>query len=121
VTDSLAQHLQCIDCGAVHPLGYRLECDKCQGLLELRYDLAVLRGRGPGALTGHGLWRYAPVLPIVDPAHRVTLGEGATPLGNHPQTPWGVPTIGYRTRKKGKQSDRYIVRGRRRGKKGSSR
>src|SRR6201991_1013757 len=46
-------------------------------------------------------------------------GEGATPLGNHPQTPWGVPTIGYRTRKKGKQSDRYIVRGRRRGKKGS--
>ena len=46
-------------------------------------------------------------------------GEGATPLGNHPQTPWGVPTIGYRTRKKGKQSDRYIVRGRRRGKKGN--
>jgi large subunit ribosomal protein L2 len=46
-------------------------------------------------------------------------GEGATPLGNHPQTPWGVPTIGYRTRTKGKQSDRYIVRGRRRGKKGS--
>jgi large subunit ribosomal protein L2 len=45
-------------------------------------------------------------------------GEGGNPLGNHPQTPWGVPTIGYRTRKKGKQSDRYIVRGRRRGKKG---
>jgi large subunit ribosomal protein L2 len=48
-------------------------------------------------------------------------GEGGTPLGNHPQTPWGKPTLGYRTRKKGKQSDRYIVRGRRRGKKGSSR
>src|SRR5918996_553056 len=48
-------------------------------------------------------------------------GEGGNPLGNHPQTPWGVPTIGYRTRKKGKASDRYIVRGRRRGKKGSSR
>src|ERR671938_1352433 len=46
-------------------------------------------------------------------------GEGATPLGNHPQTPWGKPTIGYRTRRKGKQSDRYIVRGRRRGRKGS--
>src|SRR4051794_21120809 len=48
-------------------------------------------------------------------------GEGGTPLGNHPMTPWGKPTLGYRTRKKGKQSDRYIVRGRRRGKKGSSR
>jgi large subunit ribosomal protein L2 len=48
-------------------------------------------------------------------------GEGGTPLGNHPQTPWGKPTLGYRTRRKGKQSDRYIVRGRRRGKKGSQR
>ena len=34
-------------------------------------------------------------------------------------TPWGKPTLGYRTRKKGKQSNRYIVRGRRRGKKKS--
>ena len=45
-------------------------------------------------------------------------GEGGGSLGNHPQTPWGKPTLGFRTRKKGKQSDRYIVRGRRRGKKG---
>ncbi len=44
-------------------------------------------------------------------------GEGSTPPGRHPVTPWGVPTIGYRTRKKRKQSDRYIVRPRRRGKK----
>ena len=42
-------------------------------------------------------------------------GEGVGLLGNHPVSPWGVPTIGYRTRKKGKRSDRYIVRGRRRG------
>ena len=48
-------------------------------------------------------------------------GEGGGSLGNHPMTPWGKPTLGYRTRKKGKQSDRYIVRGRRRGKKGSQR
>ena len=44
-------------------------------------------------------------------------GEGSTTAGRHPVTPWGVPTLGYRTRKKGKHSDRYIVRGRRRGKK----
>jgi large subunit ribosomal protein L2 len=44
-------------------------------------------------------------------------GEGSTTPGRHPVTPWGVPTLGYRTRKKGKSSDRYIVRGRRRGKK----
>jgi large subunit ribosomal protein L2 len=44
-------------------------------------------------------------------------GEGSTTPGRHPVTPWGVPTLGYRTRKKRKPSDRYIVRGRRRGKK----
>jgi len=48
-------------------------------------------------------------------------GEGSTTAGRHPVTPWGVPTLGYRTRPKNKKSDRYIVRGRRRGKKGSSR
>jgi len=43
-------------------------------------------------------------------------GEGSTTPGRHPVTPWGVPTLGYRTRKKNKRSDQYIVRGRRRGK-----
>ena len=43
-------------------------------------------------------------------------GEGSTTPGRHPVTPWGVPTLGYRTRKKNKASDRMIVRGRRRGK-----
>jgi large subunit ribosomal protein L2 len=43
-------------------------------------------------------------------------GEGSTTPGRHPVTPWGVPTLGYRTRKKRKDSDRYIIRGRRRGK-----
>jgi len=44
-------------------------------------------------------------------------GEGSTTPGRHPVTPWGVPTLGYRTRKKRKASERDIVRGRRRGKK----
>ena len=43
-------------------------------------------------------------------------GEGSTTAGRHPVTPWGVPTLGYRTRKRNKPSSRYIVRGRRRGK-----
>jgi large subunit ribosomal protein L2 len=44
-------------------------------------------------------------------------GEAHHTPGGHPVTPWGKPTLGYRTRKKGKKSDSYIVRGRRRGKK----
>ena len=34
-------------------------------------------------------------------------GEGRS-KGNHPQTPWGKPTKGYKTRKR-RQSDKYIV------------
>jgi large subunit ribosomal protein L2 len=44
-------------------------------------------------------------------------GEAHHTPGGHPETPWGKPTLGYRTRKKGKRSDAMIVRGRRRGKK----
>jgi large subunit ribosomal protein L2 len=44
-------------------------------------------------------------------------GEAHHTPGGHPVTPWGKPTLGYRTRKKGKASDAVIVRGRRRGKK----
>jgi large subunit ribosomal protein L2 len=43
-------------------------------------------------------------------------GEGSTTPGRHPVTPWGVPTLGYPTRKKRKASDQWIVRRRRRGK-----
>jgi large subunit ribosomal protein L2 len=43
-------------------------------------------------------------------------GEAHKTPGGHPRTPWGKPTLGYRTRKKGKRSSAMIVRGRRRGK-----
>ena len=43
-------------------------------------------------------------------------GEGKSKGGRHPVTPWGVPTLGKRTRRKHKESNKLIVRGRRRGK-----
>ncbi len=37
-------------------------------------------------------------------------GEGKSPVGRPgPVTPWGKPTLGYKTRKKNKASDKYIV------------
>jgi large subunit ribosomal protein L2 len=38
-------------------------------------------------------------------------GEGKSPIGGKPQTPWGKPAMGYKTRR-GKQytSDKYIVK-----------
>lgn len=37
-------------------------------------------------------------------------GEGRTSGGRHPVSPWGMPTKGYKTRKKRKTSSRFIVK-----------
>ena len=38
-------------------------------------------------------------------------GEGRAPIGRpSPMTPWGKPALGYKTRKKRKASDKYIIR-----------
>lgn len=38
-------------------------------------------------------------------------GEGKAPIGRPtPVTPWGKPTLGYKTRKKNKESDKFIIR-----------
>jgi len=41
--------------------------------------------------------------------HPMGGGEGKSSGGRHPCTPWGVPTKGYKTRKK-KHSDKYIIK-----------
>lgn len=38
-------------------------------------------------------------------------GEGHNPIGlKHPKTPWGKPALGVKTRKKGKNSDKFIIK-----------
>ena len=37
-------------------------------------------------------------------------GEGRTSGGRHPVSPWGTPAKGFRTRKKNKSSNRFIVK-----------
>jgi large subunit ribosomal protein L2 len=50
---------------------------------------------------------------VMNPAdHPHGGGEGRAPIGGQPKTPWGKPTLGYRTRKN-KSTDKYIVRRRR--------
>jgi len=42
--------------------------------------------------------------------HPLGGGEGKTSGGRHPVTPWGKPTKGYKTRKRSKTSNKYIVK-----------
>jgi threonine synthase len=84
--------------GAIHlectATGQTFESETLQGLspagkpLFARYDLEALRDlMGPEAMLGRraDLWRYAEVLPVRDPACRITLGEGWTPLLDAPR------------------------------------
>jgi large subunit ribosomal protein L2 len=41
--------------------------------------------------------------------HPLGGGEGKSSGGRHPVTPWGVPTKGYKTRRR-KTSDKFIVK-----------
>lgn len=42
-------------------------------------------------------------------------GEGHSPIGlKHPKTPWGMPALGVKTRKRNKYSNYLIIKGRRR-------
>src|ERR671919_2678497 len=47
--------------------------------------------------------------------HPMGGGEGKG-KGNHPMTPWGKPTKGYKTRRGARPSDRYIITSRKRNK-----
>ena len=70
--------------------GKKYEANKIHGLsdagrpLLVRYDLQTLKKEVSRDDIKNskvdGLWRYSPLLPVLDPENRVTLGETITPL-----------------------------------------
>jgi len=75
--------LECSVCRKPHPPGTILNLCECGGPLLVRYDLPSLAqswNRAARRDAPSTMWRYAPVLPVSDPAHIVSLGEGWTPL-----------------------------------------
>ena len=82
-TASPARHLVCRGCGAQFPLAAQHACVECFGPLEVGYDPAALArvSREEIAAGPKNIWRYAGLLPVgQDPAARVTLNPGFTPL-----------------------------------------
>ena len=102
---SLLSRLECSRTGDLY------DADQVQGVstvgapLLARYDLEQVRTtvtREEIAGRPHDLWRYHEVLPVRDPAHVTTLGEGMTPLlplpsrprTSSPRTPRTGPSAG---------------------------
>jgi threonine synthase len=86
-TDSPAKGLVCRACGAEYPLVAQHACYECFGPLEVAYDAAALARvtRAQIEAGPENIWRYAGLLPAgQDPATRVTLDPGLTPLVSAP-------------------------------------
>ncbi len=81
---SALSHLECTACGTLFPASVLIgTCQQCGKVLAARYDLAsAARELTPAMLAGRDwtIWRYAEVLPVLDPRFRLSLGEGGTPL-----------------------------------------
>lgn len=77
-------HLECALCGLRHePNTLQNLCVECGKPLLVRYDLdKAAETLSPNSLKGRAcsLWRYREVLPLVDDANLVSLGEGWTPI-----------------------------------------
>lgn len=82
--------LQCPECGGVFdknsPQTY---CRECSSPLLANYPLESLKDqltREEISARQRGMWRWHELLPVDEPRHRVTLGEGDTPLLRLPKT-----------------------------------
>ncbi|MDQ1711228.1 MAG: threonine synthase [Frankiaceae bacterium] len=73
--------LRCRECGTEYPADARHVCELCFGPLGVAYDHSAGLTREAIEAGPHTMWRYAPLLPSgSDPAERVDLGAGWTPL-----------------------------------------
>jgi threonine synthase len=95
--DTFAAGLACVRCGARYPLAARAACEAClTGLdapsiedsslsqtLAVCYDIDALRrtlDRDRVQARPPGLWKWAELLPVADPACRIDVGAGGTRL-----------------------------------------
>jgi threonine synthase len=73
-------HLTCTRCGTQYARDRRVNvCPACGGALFARYHVQGL-DRDAAASRPRSIWRWSELMPVEDPAHVVTLGEGGTPL-----------------------------------------
>ncbi|MFS8512161.1 MAG: 50S ribosomal protein L2 [Planifilum fulgidum] len=88
----------------------RKECRATIGQVgNLDHELITVGKAGRARWLGRRPTVRGSVMNPVDHPHGG--GEGKAPIGRKsPMTPWGKPTLGFKTRKKNKPSDKYIIR-----------
>jgi threonine synthase len=86
---SYLTYLKCSACQTVFdPQRIQTFCPDCQAPLVAYYDLEKARAEVDRDYISHqhgGMWRWHAVLPVQNPEHVITLGEGDTPLLHLPR------------------------------------
>jgi len=88
----------------------RIECKATIGQVgNIDYENISI---GKAGRKRHMGWRPTVRGVVMNPCdHPHGGGEGKSPVGMpSPVTPWGKPTLGYKTRKKNKHSNKYIIK-----------
>ncbi len=93
----------------------RLVLQTCRATIgqlgNIEHENITVGKAGRSRWTGHRPKVRGSAMNPVDHPHGG--GEGKAPIGRKsPMTPWGMPSLGYKTRAKNKKSDKFIVRSR---------
>ncbi|MCH7663316.1 MAG: threonine synthase [Chloroflexi bacterium] len=83
-SSSFLTHLECSECARVYDSGkLQTYCHECDAPLLARYDNESIRSkvsRDDISSQPRGIWRWSALLPVSDPSHQTSLGEGDSPL-----------------------------------------
>ena len=81
---SYLSHLQCSGCGNTYPFEQiQTFCPACQSPLLSIYALDSVRKHVDRDEISHrqkGMWRWSPLLPVINEENQISLGEGDTAL-----------------------------------------
>jgi len=82
---TMEYRVECIKCGRrfpAHKIIYT--CDKCNGLLDIKYDYSSIDNERIVKAKGRGVWKYKALLPFKEGSSSslspITINEGDTPL-----------------------------------------
>lgn len=87
---SFISYLECGCCGKTHDPAQEQHLCSCGSPLLVRYDLKRVENavkKEDLMMREASIWRYKEFLPVEDPSHAVTMGEGWTPVLPLPR--WG--------------------------------
>merc|ERR1712096_334761 len=99
---SYLTHLECTNCNQKFSANQvQTTCCACDKVLFARYDLEKVKQswqKSDLLQRPHNIWRWFEIMPVLDPEHVVSLGEGGTPL-LHAQALGGKHRAGQKKKK----------------------